>query len=110
MPRSGSTLQFQLTAHLVEGAGLGTRVEWGPSGEFPRVRDARAGQPGWKVFKTHACTPDVRAELDAGRARGVYVYRDVRDVVVSRMRKRDQTAERLWRDGAVDQLLGSFDR
>ena len=110
MPRSGSTLQFQLTAHLVERAGLGERVEWVPPEEFPRLRTEHAGRAGWKVFKTHACTPEIGAELDAGQARGVYVYRDVRDVVVSRMRKRNQTADRLWKDGVVDQLLSSFDR
>ncbi|HUK63439.1 MAG TPA: sulfotransferase domain-containing protein, partial [Dongiaceae bacterium] len=109
MPRAGSTVQFQLTAHLVERAGRGARVEWVPPHEFPALRARYAGQPGWKVFKSHACTPEIRAELAAG-AKGVYVYRDVRDVVVSRMRKRGQTADRLWRDGVVDQLLASYVR
>ena len=110
MPRSGSTLQFQLTAHLVEQAGLGARVEWAPPSEFPRLRSAHATTSRWKVFKSHTCTPEMRAELDAGTATAVYVYRDLRDVMVSRMHKRAETFDRLWQGGAVDALLASFDR
>jgi hypothetical protein len=110
MPRSGSTLQFQLTAHLIERAGLGERVEWVRPEEFPRLRTKYAGRAGWKVFKTHACTPEIRAEFGTNNTKGVYVYRDVRDVVVSRMRKRDQTFDRLWQGGVLDNLLSGFDR
>lgn len=109
MSRAGSTLQFQLTAHLVEASGRGKRVEWVPAHEFQELRDRYAGQPGWKVFKSHTCTPEIRAELDAG-ARGVYVFRDVRDVVVSRMRKQNQTADQLCKEGVVDRLLAGFER
>jgi hypothetical protein len=110
MPRSGSTLQFQLTAHLVEWAGLGERVEWVRPEEFPRLRSKYSGRAGWKVFKSHACTREIRAEFDLHNAKGVYVYRDVRDVVVSRMRKRDQTFNVLWQGGGLDNLLSGFDR
>jgi hypothetical protein len=109
MPRSGSTLQFQLTAHLVEHAGLGERLEWVPPEGFPRLRIAYAGRARWNVFKTHACTPEIRAEFDANGARGLYVYRDVRDVVVSRMRKRNETFDRIWEDRMMDALLSGFD-
>jgi len=110
MPRSGSTLQFQLTAHLVEQAGLGMRVEWVRAEEFPRLREKYAAQAGWKVLKTHVCTAEVRAEFEAGNARGVYVFRDVRDVVVSRMRERDEPFDRLWELEFVDRLLTRFAR
>ena len=61
MPRSGSTLQFQLTAHLVELAGLGMRVDWVRAAEFPKLREKYAARGGWKVLKTHACTPAMQA-------------------------------------------------
>jgi hypothetical protein len=110
MPRSGSTLQFQLTAHLVEHAGLGSRVEWVRPEEFPRLRDTGASARGWKVFKTHTCTPEIRAEFEAGNAKGVYVFRDVRDVLASRMRKAGVAFDRLWEDGFLDRVLTGFDR
>jgi len=110
MPRSGSTVQFQLTAHLVERAGLGARVEWVRPQEFPRLREKYAGHAGWKVFKTHACTAEIRAECEAGNAKAVYVFRDVRDVLVSRMKKGGGTFEQLWATGFLDRLLTGFDQ
>ncbi len=109
MHRSGSTLQFQLTAHLVEAAGRGRRVEWAPADEFPRVREASRGEPGWKVFKTHHCTPAVAAEFAARNARGVYIFRDVRDVVVSRVRISGRSFDAVWAR-ALDRALAAFDQ
>ena len=110
MPRSGSTVQFQLTAHLVEHAGLGSRVEWVRPEEFPALRAKCAATRGWKVFKTHRCTPEMRAEFDAGNAKGVYVFRDVRDVLASRMRKAGVTFDHLWESRFLEQVLTGFDR
>jgi hypothetical protein len=110
MPRSGSTLQFQLTAHLVEQAGLGARVEWVRPEEFPRLRDACARHGGWKVFKTHLCTADMQAEFEERNAKGVYIFRDVRDVMVSRMRKGDEPFDDLWKVWGQSRLLTTFDR
>jgi hypothetical protein len=110
MPRSGSTLQFQLTAHLVEGAGLGSRVGWVHPEEFPRLRDNGAAAGGWKVFKTHTCTPEIRAEFEAGNAKGVYVFRDIRDVLASRMKKAGVAFDDLWGGRFLEQVLTGFDR
>jgi hypothetical protein len=110
MPRSGSTVQFQLTAHVVERAGLGARVEWVRPQEFPRLREKYAGHQGWKVFKSHACTAEIRAEFQAENAKAVYVFRDVRDVMVSRMKKGGGTFEHVWATGFLDRLLIGFDQ
>lgn len=87
MKRSGSTLQFQIAAHLVEWAEVGRRVEFVPPAQFPVVRDKYEGEYGKLVFKSHFCTPEIKAEFAAGRAMGFYVYRDLRDVIVSLMHK-----------------------
>lgn len=99
MQRSGSTLQFQLAARLLEDAGRGRRVEWVPPEEFPAVRDRLAGDPGWKVFKCHLCTEAMAAELRSGRGAGIHVHRDLRDVMVSAMRKYRTGFEDLWDGG-----------
>lgn len=109
MPRAGSTLQFQLTAHLVEQAGLGTRVEWVRPPELAALISRHSATPGLKVCKTHVCTPEVQAEFSRGNAKGVYVYRDVRDAIVSRMRKSGQSFDALERAGFLDRILVAFD-
>src|SRR5262245_56284573 len=101
MPRPGSTLQFQLPAHLVERAGVGARVECVRRHAFPRLRDECGRSSAWKVLKTHVCTGEMRAEFLADNARGVYVFRDVRDVVVSAMRKRAERFDQLGGEGYV---------
>lgn len=110
MQRSGSTLQFQLTARLVEAAGLGRRVEWAKPDQFPDFRDRLASEPGWKVFKIHVCTPEMAAEFRAGHARGVYTYRDLRDVIVSTMRKYQRSFDDLIANGFLDHCLEQHQR
>lgn len=109
MRRSGSTLQFQLTAHLVEQAGLGSRVDAARAAEFPHLQEEYAGQSGWKVFKSHRCTPEMAAEVKAGNATGVYVFRDIRDVLVSWRDWSNESIERASR-GTLDAILGNFER
>src|SRR5512140_348662 len=110
MRRAGSTLQFQLGARLVEEAGRGGRVDWAPPQEFPALRARYAEDPGWKVFKNHVCTTAMADELLAGRAIGLYIYRDLRDVMTSAMRKYDRSFEDLWDDGVLRGCLANFER
>ena len=46
-------------------------------------------------------------ELLAGRARALYAYRDVRDVVFSLMHKRGKTFEQILRQGMIHQILAN---
>lgn len=112
MRRAGSTVQYQMTAHIVEQAGMGQRVGFVRPAEYPALRERLADEPGWKVFKSHACTPEITAELQAGRAKGVYIYRDIRDVMLSLVRKTSKDGEdpdevftRLMQAGMIDVLL-----
>ncbi len=110
MQRSGSTLQFQIAAHLVEQAGLGTRVEWVPPQEFGKVRDKYAGYGGWKVFKSHICTEQMVEEFQRNNALGVYIYRDIRDVFVSLIRKNKLTYSPTWVDNLLEVFLNDYRR
>ena len=95
MQRSGSTLQFQITAQLVEEAGLGTRMEWVEFEQWPELRKKYTDFEGWKVFKNHTCTEEMMLEFHRQNAAGVYVYRDLRDVIVSTMKKYSTTFDLL---------------
>jgi hypothetical protein len=46
-------------------------------------------------------------ELIAGRARALYVHRDIRDVVFSLMHKRGKTFEQILRQGMIHQILAN---
>lgn len=105
MRRSGSTLQFQIVARLVEESGLGKRVEWVKPNCFPKLRAKYADYNGWKVFKTHFCTDEILSEFRRKNAIGIYVFRDIRDVFVSTMKKGGKTAEQLLNNGFIEECL-----
>lgn len=110
MQRSGSTLQFQIAARLVEEARLGRRVEWIEPHRFPELRTKYADVPGWKVFKNHVCTDEMAAEFEHGGALGLYSYRDVRDVFVSNMSKYSSRFDQFWYAGFLDVTLQNYGR
>src|SRR5581483_11152357 len=105
MKQSGSTLQYQLASHLVERAGLGSRVGWSPEAEFPAVRRARAGSRERHVLKCHQCTPQIAAELIDGGARGFFTFRDLRDVIASQMLFLGVSFESLWSRGFLQECV-----
>jgi hypothetical protein len=101
MYRAGSTLQYQLTARLVEEAGVGKRVEWAKPGQFLRVSKKMADYQGLKVFKCHICTDEIMAQFKKQNALGVYVFRDIREVVASTLRKK-------YREKKNEKFQGDF--
>lgn len=109
MKRSGSTLQYQLTAHLVEMAGRGKRIGWTETFEAAATSDEAAQVEGWKVYKNHNYSDSMGALLRRGEAKGVYVYRDLRDVFVSFMHKQDAPFERLWARDILAELVENYD-
>lgn len=87
MQRSGSTLQFQLAAHVVEMAGRGQRQTYVEPEKLAEALDQSPASPALKVAKTHVFNASIRSALRSGRAVGLYTFRDIRDVVVSFMHK-----------------------
>jgi hypothetical protein len=108
MKRSGSTLQYQLVAHLVEDAKCGVRVGW--SEYFTDVYNQHYTDTRWKVYKNHNFSPEIAAEFDKGNAKGLYIYRDLRDVFVSFMHKQDVPFERLWKRDILKDLIEHYDQ
>jgi hypothetical protein len=89
MPRSASTLQFNIAWKVATAAGIGLRVEWQSSAswETPKagiklkslIEDSKL-----HVIKMHFPPESVKqiaSEIDG--VKYVYVHRDIRDVVVS---------------------------
>jgi len=87
MPRSGSTLQFNISWKVAAASGLGERVEWRSSNDWEYACDELARMEAAKklhVVKMHFPPESVRRLAEeGGRVRFVYVHRDLFDVVYS---------------------------
>lgn len=110
MMRSGSTLQYQITAQLVEEAGLGKRLDWAEPEDFPQVKEKFGNDDSWKVFKAHICTASMIEEFNHGNAMGVYIYRDIRDAFTSHMSKTSVDAQSTFRQGFVENCLKNYEK
>ena len=110
MRRSGSTLQFQMAAAIVEEAGLGRRLEWRRPEDFPDLQAEYADDHALKVFKTHRCTDTIRGCVLSERGRAVYCYRDVRDAVASKMRLNQRGLEAFLRTGFIEEAVEHYRR
>lgn len=110
MQRSGSTLQYNITCHLVESSGKGRRVPWAPARRFRKVRKEFRYERGWKVFKCHAFSEAMGREFERRRAVGIYCYRDIRDAFVSSMRKHEMTFEQMMQDRFVETILRQYQK
>ncbi len=109
MFRSGSTVQYQIASHLIEHYARGRRITWHSPDEFEAVRLAHAAEPGWLVFKAHGLTRAMREELDRRGGRVITVHRDIRDVVVSALRKNGWTFCHVWNNGYLHRWTRRFD-
>jgi hypothetical protein len=114
MYRACSTWQYEVVAHLVEESLGGRRLGYLTPDEYAThvQRGARPAtgsdeSAGWCVVKAHEGDRSFARELADGRARAVYVHRDVREVVFSLMHKRGLTFEQLVREGMIHQVLAN---
>jgi hypothetical protein len=110
MIRSGSTLQYQIAAELVERHGIGQRIEYASEEDFPILAARYRGVPGHKVFKAHICTPELEQLCSEGDAVALYSYRDLRDVALSASRKFGISLEDLLERGWLDQAIADGKR
>ena len=103
--RSGSTLQYQIAKTLVEDAGLGIGVGSCAPGRFREMLERYDDPNQVYVVKSHRYVPTAHARLRRGEARALYIYRDLRDVVVSMIHKESLTFRQVMASGFLEQLL-----
>jgi hypothetical protein len=110
MYRSASTLQFQITAQLVQDAEIGQQVGWIDADRFSEVRRSYQDAPGLKVIKVHKCTDSIITEFINNNALGIYIFRDVRDVYASMMKQRQKSFDFLRQEGFLEACLENYKR
>lgn len=110
MMRSGSTLQYQLTVEILEKTGKGTG--WGEirHGNCHEIL-GKDSSSLMKVVKVHQFRhlKGVKEAIADKQAKGIYSYRDIRDVTVSLMKMRKATFERLvFETGEIKECIRDF--
>lgn len=110
MYRSASTLQFQITAQLVQDAQIGQQIGWIDANRFSEVRCLYQDDPGLKVIKVHKCTDAIIAEFINSNALGIYTFRDIRDVYASMMKQRQKSFDFLRHEGFLEACLENYKR
>jgi len=108
MYRSASTLQYQIIAEILESRGLGTRIGWAKPEHFPQVKKEHEQYKGYKIFKCHEFTPAITREFKEGNALGLYIYRDVRDVIVSFMQKKGFSFQRVMQGKRIESCIRNY--
>ena len=93
MHRSGSTWQYLVASHLIETKKAGRRLGvMNHEEEFAAFdRSSRPAPGDWLVLKMHTPRQAFADALAAGRALGIYSYRDLRDVVFSLIQMHEST-------------------
>jgi len=106
MQRSGSTLQYQVAAHLIWQANRGMALGWGEDGQFWRMHQAKGERDEYLLWKTHVCNKDILRVKHECKV--LYSYRDLRDVVAGIVRKDGTPFRHLIRRGILQDLIEQY--
>jgi len=112
MPRSGSTVHYQLTADLVETQGIGKRVGYVDPLSLEALESLKNEESDDKllVVKCHNYSEQAAELISSGKGKAIYVYRDIRDAMVSYMNRCSISFEKAMRldGGFVETTLSSY--
>lgn len=107
MPRSGSTLQYNIIRHLVERRDCGKGNGYWPPRRCARHRrqiQQWRNDDGWQIIKMHGIHAPLFARLRTKDVCLLYIYRDLRDVAKSMRRIWGYDDERIL--VALDKAVG----
>jgi hypothetical protein len=108
MYRSGSTVQYQIAAEIVERSKLGQRVGSIVYDDFIALSEKYKNTDTILVAKAHHCFEEARESLSSGGAKGIYSYRDLRDVVVSWSKKNEFKIAEVLQSDFIDLCLDGY--
>lgn len=108
MRRAGSTLQYQLTAEIIESQGVGRPLGWVRPQQIPQLQADYGAKEGFLVVKCHSYIEEATELFSRGEAKAIYVYRDIRDVVVSGMNKNKKSFWQVISSGFIRMILKEY--
>ena len=93
---------------IVEDRNVGKGLGWIDSGQFDLLRTEHASENGFLVIKCHSYIEDAKTLSSTGKAKAIYVYRDLRDVVVSMMLKDKTSFWQVMRSGFIQTITEEY--
>lgn len=108
MQRSGSTLQYQLVAEIVERKGVGRRVGFVEPEEFAALQKKHADEIELLVVKSHSFLPEAIQLCKLGQALVFCVHRDLRDIAVSLFNKNGTPIEVILQKRVLHRCVSEF--
>jgi tetratricopeptide (TPR) repeat protein len=111
MNRGGSTLQYQIVTELLETRNLGISIGWidRPTPQVLKTLDNVARRKDkFVVVKCHEYTPEAAQYIRDGFAKGIYIYRDLRDVTVSLANKFFDSVEAVFASNILSNILYNY--
>ena len=87
MRRSASTLQYNIVKEILEKSNSGMALGYAESGEIEKLIKKNKDNNGYFVIKVHDFFPLAEELLNEGKAKIIFSYRDIRDIIVSSMYK-----------------------
>jgi hypothetical protein len=109
MRRSASTLQYNIVKRILEFSGKGKALGYAESPEIEKIIEEHMDQEGYFVIKVHDYFPLAGKLNNEGKAKIVFSYRDVRDIIVSSMHKWGEgNFNRIYRDEFMNLLKNSY--
>ncbi len=114
MYRSCSTWQYEVVGHLLDRQGECRRLGYRAGPEYAEIYSSRPFENGSgsgsalpAVLKSHDKHPVFGKALASGRAKGVYSFRDLRDVADSMRHKMGLPLDRLIGQGLIHRILAN---
>jgi tetratricopeptide (TPR) repeat protein len=111
MNRGGSTVQYQIVTELIETRNLGISIGWidRPTAQVLKTLDNVARRKDkFVVVKCHDYTPEAAKYIEEGFAKGIYIYRDLRDVTVSLANKFFNSVEEVLKSRTLPNILYNY--
>ena len=107
MLRSASTVQYQLTADIVESLGIGRRLGFYDKNNFSDLIKQARDERVIYVVKCHWFYKEAGELIRNRKAKAIYIHRDMRDVIVSMSHHANKSFYRLAAIGLVEKLMRS---
>lgn len=110
MMRSGSTLQYQLTVAILEKTNQGIGLGEIRNSDCQQLLQSHSPDQ-MQALKVHQFRhlKGVETAIAEGKAKGIYSYRDIRDVTASLMKMRKASFEKLmFQTGEIQECLRDF--
>lgn len=105
MIRSGSTLQYNIVAEIIELKNIGQRLGWLEYKDFinDNKKDSKIS-----IFKNHTLLNEIEEFLFLNKGICFYTYRDIRDVCVSFMKKENKTFQEVFNSRILHNAIEEF--